>query len=165
MRRSKFLPPKTDEQLRAERKARRQRRELWKKDPDQARKIEDEEMKAQWAKNDKLITEHKAKKAEIMSRLSKYISFSRFNCPDKYHPTAQGGKLVCKLCGKEYSWTEWGRVKTLACHRMADHLVDYYSPLEKSRFRGHEIKDIGSCPRFEISDWVEAEDKRLYKDD
>lgn len=154
MGRSRFAQSKTEDQIRAERKARRDRRKLWKKDPDTARKTEYEEMKVQWAKNDKIIAEIKAKKSEIIAKVPKYLSYARFKCPSKYYPDAEGGKLTCKLCGKEYKWEEWGRTRSAAVTRMAAHLTD---------FRGHDIKELGYTPKFEIDDWAEAEDKKWEK--
>lgn len=148
---------KTEEQLRAERKARRDRRKLWDKDPDLARKLVREEWAAQDKKYEAAMKPHRERVAKIKAILGKYVAFSFFPAPTKYAPEANGGRLTCKVCGKTFQWNEWGRPETAGLTRMAEHLWEQHPK---------EFKELGgfTSPRFEIKDWFEDLYKKLTKE-
>lgn len=151
------MPPKTPEQLRAERKARRDRRKLWKTDPDKARKLTRAEWDAQDAKYEAQMKPIRERIVAVKALLPKYVSFSFFNFPDGYGHEARGGKLTCKLCGKSFQWTEWGRVQNAGLTRMAEHLWEHHQK---------EFKELGcyTSPRFELKDWMEDLEKKMTKE-
>lgn len=156
-RRPSYLPKKTEEQLRAERKARRDRRKLWKTDPDKARKLTREEWDAQDAKYEAAMKPHRERIAAVKALLPKYVAFSFFKFSNKYNQEQEGGKLTCKVCGKTFQWTEWGRAQTAGLTRMGEHLWEHHP---------QEFKALGcfTAPRFEMKDWMEDLYKKMKKE-
>jgi hypothetical protein len=156
-RRSKYLPPKTEEELRAERKFRRDRRKLWATNPTEARRIERQEWDEQDKRNEAIMVKYRSRQDEVLSLLPKYLTFSFFGCPTKYYPDAQGGKLTCKVCGKTYQWQEWGRPETAGCTHMAEHLF-------KEHPKEFEAAGCIIRPKIELVMWKEAQYKKLREE-
>jgi hypothetical protein len=152
MSRRRFRLPLSEEQKKANRKERRQMRELKKKDPQAATKLWWDKFKEDQARSEVLLNKWREEKKVIIARLPKYLSYREISCPTKYHPENVGGVITCKLCGKEYRWEyDWGRTRKAAITRMGMHLD-----------KAHQVNDLGhGWATIEIDEWAAAEDKKI----
>jgi hypothetical protein len=74
-----------------------------------------------WEKGLEKLMEYTEKQGEIIK--------ANFNYKEFYFKEDEsrlvGGKLICKHCGEEFKWKEWGRGQTISVGRASKHLKEH----------------------------------------